>query len=362
MLYRTVIVAETERALVVAKGITTRWLEPGVHRLWWADSRTRVVSIDLDLGWIHSTPELRRLVPSGAAEAVDVAEGQLGLVSVDGLPCACLEPGRYLLWQLRAEVRTELRDTRQLVSEIGPAWEGLVPSGLLRKVVVAPYQRALVYADGALAQVLEEGAYLLNARERIIAVVVVELREQELQISGQEVMTADKVSLRTNLIVKYRIVDAVAAVQSVGNLRDALYSEAQLCARRMVAGLGVDQLLERRNEAAASMRTELATRASDWGVEVLALDLKDVVLPGEMKTILNQVIEAQKRAAANAITRREETAATRSLANTARLMEANPMLMRLRQLEALEGMAEKVGSITVVAGGEELMGKLSLMQ
>ncbi len=362
MLYRTIIVNETERAVVVRRGRTVRWLEPGLTRLWWAGAQTRVERVDLASGWTRATPELIAVVPDGAAELLEVVEGQLALVSVDGLPQACLEPGRYLLWQLRARVSAVLVDSSELVSSVPRAWVDRVPRRLLQLVQVLPYQKALVYADGVLEAVLDEGLVALNVSERSVTVALVDQREQELQIGGQEVMSADKVSLRTNLIVKYRVVDAVASVQQVDSLRDALYSEAQLCARRMVAGLTVDGLLERRNEAAASMRAELAARAEAWGVEVVALDLKDVILPGEMKSILNQVIEAEKRAAANAITRREETAATRSLANTARLMEANPMLLRLRQLEAMEGMADKVGSITVVAGGQELMSKLSLLQ
>ena len=93
--------------------------------------------------------------------------------------------------------------------------------------------------------------------------------------------------------------------------------------------------------------TEIGPRIAGWGAEVTSVDLKDLILPGEMKTILNQVIEAEKRAAANVILRREETAATRSLANTAKLLEQNPVLVRLKELESLERLAEKVGSVTV---------------
>ncbi len=90
------------------------------------------------------------------------------------------------------------------------------------------------------------------------------------------------------------------------------------------------------------------------------MDLKDVVLPGEMKTLLNQVIEAEKRAAANVILRREETAATRSLANTAKLLESNPTLLRLKELESWKEIAATVGNVTVVASPQQLLGQLSL--
>ena len=175
-----------------------------------------------------------------------------------------------------------------------------------------------------------------------------DLRETELQIVGQEVMTNDKVSIRVNVIVKYRIVDPVKSHETVTNLRDALYSETQMSARRFAASMTLEQMLERRNEGVDEMVERVQTRASEWGVDVLSIDLKDVVLPGEMKVILNRVIEAQKEAEANVILRREETAATRSLANTAKMLEQNPTLMRLKELEAIKEISGSVGNITVV--------------
>jgi regulator of protease activity HflC (stomatin/prohibitin superfamily) len=131
-------------------------------------------------------------------------------------------------------------------------------------------------------------------------------------------------------------------------------------ARRWVAGATVDQLLERRNDARSTMRAELGERAERWGVAVLEIDLKDIVLPGEMKTILNQVIEAEKRAMANGILRREETAATRSLMNTAKLLEQSPMLLRLKELEAYKEIAERIDQMTVIAAPQDLAARFSL--
>ncbi len=84
--------------------------------------------------------------------------------------------------------------------------------------------------------------------------------------------------------------------------------------------------------------------------EVRSVGVKDVILPGAMKDILNKVIEAEKVAQANVVKRREETAATRSLLNTARLMDDNPTLLRLKELEILEKVTEKVDRLTVFGG------------
>ncbi len=359
-MYREVIVAPHQRAVVKKNGQLIRWLEPGLHRLWFAGPRVQVEHFDLDLGYAPWTPELQAILPEGAAELLDVTAEQLALLRCDGLPAHCLLPGRYLIWQLRRQVQVQLHDTGALRSEIPAAFQPLVPRSHLQVLRVKPHERCLVYVDGQLADQLEEGVHALNALDRQLRFELADLREQELQITGQEVMTGDKVSLRVNLIVKFRVTDPVASTHAVADLRDALYSEAQLIARRTVAGAKVDELLERRVEAAGAMSQELAQRAQGWGVEVLALDLKDVVLPGEMKLILNQVIEAEKRAAANVIARREETAATRSLANTARMLQSSPVLMRLKELEAMKEMAENVGQITLVASPAELLGKISL--
>jgi malate/lactate dehydrogenase len=96
----------------------------------------------------------------------------------------------------------------------------------------------------------------------------------------------------------------------------------------------------------------MVPRARDFGVAVSRVGVKDVVLPGEMKTLLNRVIEAEKEAAANVITRREEAAATRSMANTARAFAEQPLLLELKRLETLKEIAGKVGAIKLVMGAD----------
>ena len=104
-------------------------------------------------------------------------------------------------------------------------------------------------------------------------------------------------------------------------------------------------------EAAKAVRTEMAR----IGLEVGEIALKDVILPGEMREILNRVVAAEKEAEANVIRRREETNATRSLLNTAKVMAENPVMLRLKELEALESIAGKVERLTVHNGTEGLM-------
>ena len=356
----SVVIRDGQRGLLTQRGRLVALLEPGEHWLWWTGTGNAVLATVLQ--WTPWTPQLEAILSPHAAEILAVPVGQLALVSADGVPCAVLGPGRYVLWQLHQSMSAELHSAEAVHTTIPPRWWGLMPSGTLREITVSTHERALLYIDGTLSEVLQPGRYGIHTQDRQVRVEMVALWEQELQITGQEVMTADKVSLRINIIVHYQITDPILATEGSASAQTAVYSEVQLVARRFVAGVTVDELLEKRGSARQVMLAQLAGRAEALGVRIAGVDLKDVVLPGEMKTIFNQVISAQKRAAANVITRREETAATRSLANTARMLENNPTLLKLKELEALKELADRVGTVNIVATPDELLGRMKLSE
>jgi regulator of protease activity HflC (stomatin/prohibitin superfamily) len=155
----------------------------------------------------------------------------------------------------------------------------------------------------------------------------------------------------------FKVADALKAVTVVDDHRQALCREAQLALRAVVGARTLEALLGEKDAVARELDGALRTRVAGIGLEVVSLGIRDVVLPGDMKELMNKVIEAQKAAEAALITRREETAAMRSQANTARLMEQNPTLMRLREIEALEKVAEK-GRLSVVVGEGGLAGRV----
>lgn len=360
---RTLIqVLSNQLALVLMDGKAHRLLGAGSHPIWNFWAPITVQRFDVDEGFAAWTPELACVLTEDVGEELRVPVGQVACVAVDGVPRALLRAGRYVLWRTRAEVTARLHDLEVLETSVPRAYWVLDhgADSVLREFTVQPHQRGLLYVDGNVARVLEPGRYGFNLYERDIHLVWVDMREQELQIVGQEVMTADKVTLRVNLVVKFRVVDPVRHLESVTSVRDALYAEAQLIARRWVGGHTVDALLEQRAEASRELVQALRGRVAEWGLEAVVLDLKDVVLPGDMKVILNRVIQAQKEAEANLIRRREETAATRSLANTAKVLANNPMLLRLKELEALGDLAERVDNLTVLVSPEDLRARLSL--
>ena len=354
-MYRRFDVNDQERGLLYRNGRLTRWLEPGRHRIFKGLSNLELKTLHRDTLHNPFSPELKVVAPLDAVVEAFVSEANLGLLRADGVPRAVLQPGRHLLWQLASKVTLDVVSLEPLCPDIPEGFWGLVPSTQVQSVLVLPFERALIYVDGVLREVMSEGRKAFSVLNRKLEVIRMDLREQEVQIQGQELMTKDKVTLRLNLIVKYRVVDAHLAVQGVPVLRNAIYSEAQVSARHFVAELVLDELLERRAVAMLPMAEALRERAKAWGVEVTKLDVKDLVLPGEMKQLLNQVIEAEKKAAAQVILRREEVASTRSLANTAQMLERNPALLRLKELEAFKDIAAVIPNLTLVLGQPELL-------
>jgi regulator of protease activity HflC (stomatin/prohibitin superfamily) len=145
-------------------------------------------------------------------------------------------------------------------------------------------------------------------------------------------------------------VDAEKAVATTPDVDAWLYRLVQFAIREAVAGRTLDEVLSAKAALDAELRDYVRARVADSGVEVAELGVKDVILPGEIRELVNKVVEAERLAKANLIRRQEETAATRSLLNTAKLMEDNPLLLRLKELESLERLVEKVGRIDLHAG------------
>lgn len=175
----------------------------------------------------------------------------------------------------------------------------------------------------------------------------VDLRLRTLEVSGQDILSRDKVPLRLNLTAGVRISDPVEAKARLADVDAHLYKELQFALRAAVGTRTLDELLEDKGGIDAAISEQVRGRLSGLGIEVLSVGVKDIILPGEIKVVLLRVVEAEKVAQANVIRRREETAATRSMLNTAKVMEENPVALRLKELEVLERIAEKVERINV---------------
>ena len=216
-------------------------------------------------------------------------------------------------------------------------------------------KRGLVYIDGRLTRELGAGTYGFWNAVMAPRIDVLEMRRQTAEVTGQEILTKDKVTVRVNVSAVYEIVNVAAARTGVKDVNEALYRALQIAVRQTLGKRTLEEVLADKTDVDETVFAEVRREMELFGVRVGAVALKDIILPGDIRDILNQVVTAEKQAQANLIRRREETAATRSLLNTAKLMEDNPLLVRLKELETLEKIAEKVDKITVVGGLNRLL-------
>ncbi|QIF96069.1 slipin family protein [Proteus vulgaris] len=298
-----IVLSDEEIGLLYENGSLKEILAPGTRRLYWrySDRSLEIVSIDeLEVSSILMKklqhPKLRNQVIKGSEGVltVDIPAWHAGVIRINGETQALLPPGLKGYWRYQHKVDVE----------------------------------------------------------------VVDMRLQTLDVSGQEILTKDKVTLRINLSANWRYSDVLLAYQQLASPLEFLYKELQFALREAVGTRTLDELLENKSLIDSLVSEKISEVTEGYGIEVASLGVKDIVLPGEMKTILAQVVEAEKSAQANVIRRREETSATRSLLNTAKVMENNPVALRLKELETVERIAERIDKISVYGGLDQVLNGL----
>ena len=368
---RRVLAGDQERVFVIRQGRFERILGPGAY---WIPAIPGPVQLE-----VHNIGETSLggtwgdyLVKERAAEAeafftiVETRDTEVAVISFDGSVANLIGPGkRWLFWRGPVKVTAQVIDASR---------EPEVPAALLAAVrrlgremqatmaVVDEGKTGLVFIENRFVRALGPGTYAFWNAAGHVRVDIVELRLQTAEIPGQEILTRDKVSIRVNVWAEFQVTDAVQAVRSVTDYNGHLYRTLQLAVRQTLGRRTLEEILAEKVDIDASVAAAVRAEMETFGVRVGAIALKDIVLPGEMREILNQVVTAEKQAQANLIRRREETAATRSLLNTAKLMEDNPLLVRMKELETLEKIADKVEKITLVGGVDSLLNDLVKMR
>lgn len=278
-----------------------------------------------------------------------------------------------------------------------------------KEIIIKTTHRGLKYEDGVLVNVLdagryeippeEEGFWFFKTRRPKTEIVLVDMRERDLTIKGQEILTSDKVAIRVSIIVQFRVTDPQAAIHEVENYQDRLYSDVQLAARRSLASMTLEEILTNRNRLSEDISTDVTEAASGYGVAILRADVKDLIFPGNLQEIMNRVLAAERMSEAqlveartkaevqkinakaqteidrleseqkteterknseikNEIQRKEaetraeierlkkeaENKALQNLAKTAQSLSKNPALLRLRELETLKEMSKSANA------------------
>lgn len=291
---------------------------------------------------------------------VNIPDQCLGIRFVNQAFKEVLMGPEALYWKVFEDVEIRLVDiTNPYMEQTLPRYYmDLLPLKFYKKVTIQDGELGLLYFDGRLEKRLDPGSWYFWNYGKEVTCKIFNMKIQQLDISGQEILTCDKVSIRLNVICNYRITDPEKLVRTIEGASAQLYSCAQLCIREYVGRFRLDELLSQKEEIGRSICEQLKECQEEYCVEVINAGIKDIILPGEIRDIMNTVLVAEKKAQANVIMRREEVASTRSLLNTAKLMDENKTLLRLKEMEYLEKICDKVGNISV-GGGKGILAQLS---
>jgi len=374
MTFKRVTVKKNERGLLLRNGDFERVLQPGTHWLFAGFDVLRVELFALEQpAFTHGLADyLMAKEPDVVAAEfarVELTETQVGLRTENGALVEVLAPStRRLYWNGLVDVRVEVIDIGTSAEVPQALAARLVQTQLRQRAVaglaavlqvqVPEHGAGLLWIDGKVERLLAPGSYAFWKFNRNVSVELVDLRLQAIEVTGQEILTRDKVALRLNLSATWRYTDVLTAYKELAKPADHLYRELQFGLRAAVGTRSLDELLENKTVIDEVVTAQVRAKLSDYGLALDGVGVKDIVLPGEMKTILAQVVEAGKSAEANVIRRREETAATRSLLNTAKVMEDNPVALRLKELETLERVAERIDKISVFGGLDQVLNGL----
>jgi regulator of protease activity HflC (stomatin/prohibitin superfamily) len=374
MQFKTISVRKTERALLLRNGDFERVLMPGKHTLWSLIDKLEVEFFNLgETAFSHRLAEYLLTQEPRVVGAhfvpVTLSETQVGLRYENGVLAEILAPSsRRLYWKGLVDTRVDVVDIA-LDERVPPSVAALLTQSQLRgrtiaglsgvaQLQVPEHGAGLLWIDGKIARQLGAGSWSFWKFNRNIALELVDLRQQSLEVSGQEILTRDKVALRLNLLATWRYTDVLQAYREVAKPAEHAYRELQLALRAAVGTRTLDELLDNKSAIDEIVLAQAGPKLAAAGMALIGAGVKDIVLPGEMKTILAQVVEAAKSAEANVIRRREETAASRSLLNTAKVMEDNPTALRLKELETLERVAERIDKISVFGGLDQVLNGL----
>lgn len=367
MFWKTILVGDNERVLITRNGRFESILAPGRYRIYGPAWRIRVetfplTDVEFTGEWVNFLVRERPAVVREYFVLVETRDDEVAVVYADGKLIRVLGPAqRRLYWNTPVVITFDVFNV-DLDPEVPAAKvDAVARLGGQSQATFAAVEEGktgLLFIDNKLVRTLAAGNYGFWIAAGAPRVEVVDLRWQVLEIPGQEILTRDKVPIRVNVAAEVRIADAVKARQAAKDATAHLYRVLQLAIRRSLGTKTLEEILAEKTDVDGAVLDEVRRWAETVGLQINGLALRDIVLPGEIREILNQVVAAEKQAQANLIRRREETAATRSLLNTARLLEENPILVRLKELETLEKLTEKVDRITVAGGFNGLLNQL----
>lgn len=351
-----IFVMNDQRGLLFKKGNFTRVLRPGKYYFNpFVDYKVIMQDVDKPFDSMGKNINLylkdQELIEE--LTVIDIQDFEIAIHFEDGKLTDVLEPGKYAFWNVLKKHDFIVVNTKEpwVKAEIDASvYNNPKLAGYVSYFEVQTHEKGILYYNNVIQKTIESGRYFFWKSSTRVTIKNVDMRKQQIDMTGQEIMTEDKITLRLNFVCHYRIIDPLKVVE-IKAFEEQIYILLQLILREYVGALKLDELLSKKWEIGEYVLGHLKEKSEDLGIEFLHAGLKDIILPGDIKEILNTVLVAEKKAQANVITRREEIASTRSLLNTAKLMEENQTLYRLKELEFLEKICDKIGNVSLMGGG-----------
>jgi len=286
-----------QAGLVFKNGVYQRLLTEGKYWIGFGEKlelyqRTQPFTPAMELNLLLKDEKLKE-----ALHVVEVKDNEIVLQYENGLLKQVLTPGRYTYWKgfivyefVTADIgKIEITENLDRTTLMGKAVAGFV-----RTYSVEAYEKAVLFIDGKYARTLESGFYCWWKNSISIYVGKVDTRLQQAELNGQEILTRDKASLRINAWARYQVVDVEKALLQNKEYDRQLYVAFQLALREYITGLNFDELLEKKDAIVAYVLEKVAQEAETLGVRVAGFGIRDIVLPGDIKEIMNQVLVAEK--------------------------------------------------------------------
>ncbi|MBV8251960.1 MAG: slipin family protein [Chitinophaga sp.] len=352
---KRIVVARHQVGLVLRNGDYKRTVGPGTY---WFFSNENVVIYDVNQTFVAPAkiPVATLLEDPdflARVQVLKVKENEVAIMLEDDVILGALSAGIHVFWKSLRNLQFIRQDisSSEMIRHLGrDILHHKALAHLFCTYMVDHHEKAVLLVDGQFEAVLSGGVYTFWNNNSIIEIRKVDMRMKHLEISGQEMLTSDKATLRMNAQAWYKVTEIDKALLLNREAEKQLYVQVQMGLREYIGTLTFDELLEKKGDIGRFVLEQSAAGAAALGIQLLGFGVKDIILPGDVKEIMNQVLVAEKKAQAQIIMRREETASTRSLLNTARLMEENPMLYKLKEMEYVERIAEKVGHISIGNG------------
>lgn len=217
--------------------------------------------------------------------------------------------------------------------------------GLASIRVVKEYQRGIVFTLGRFSGV--KGPGLVFVIPLLQTMQIVDIRIQVLDVPDQEVITKDNIPVKINAVVYFRIVDPAKAVLEVEHYRYAVVQLAQTMMKNIVGGKTLDELLQQRAQIATTIQQELDAQTDKWGIDITTLELKDVMIPQQLKRTISKAAEAEREKRAVIIKAEGDRIAAENIAKAAEILSKVPGALHLRTLQSINDLSSDQSNTTI---------------